>query len=44
MPSNVFDRAMFKAENKPLKADSGIMQGFDEEGEVPEDEMMEEVS
>ena len=44
MPSNVFDRAMFKAENKPLKADSGIMQGFDEEGEIPEDEMMEEVS
>jgi hypothetical protein len=44
MPSNIFDRAMFKAENKPMKADSGIMQGFDEEGEVPEDEMMEEVS
>jgi hypothetical protein len=44
MPSNVFDRAMFKAENKPMKADSGIMQGFDEEGEIPEDEMMEEVS
>ena len=44
MPSNVFDRAMFKAENKPMKADSGIMQGFDDEGEVPEDEMMEEVS
>lgn len=43
MPSNVFDRAMFKAENKPMKADSGIMQGFDEE-EIPEDEMMEEVS
>jgi hypothetical protein len=44
MPSNVFDRAMFKAENKPMKADSGIMQGFDDEGEIPEDEMMEEVS
>jgi hypothetical protein len=42
--SKVFDRAMFKAENKPMKADSGIMQGFDEEGEIPEDEMMEEVS
>jgi hypothetical protein len=44
MPSNVFDRTMFKAESKPLKADSGIMQGFDDEGEIPEDEMMEEVS
>ena len=44
MPSNIFDRAMFKAENKPMKADSGIMQGFDDEGEIPEDEMMEEVS
>ena len=44
MPSNIFDRAMFKAENKPMKVDSGIMQGFDEEGEIPEDEMMEEVS
>jgi hypothetical protein len=42
--SKVFDRAMFKAENQPLKADSGIMQGFDDEGEIPEDEMMEEVS
>jgi hypothetical protein len=42
--SKVFDRAMFKAESKPLKADSGIMQGFDDEGEIPEDEMMEEVS
>ena len=42
--SKVFDRAMFKAENQPLKAESGIMQGFDEEGEIPEDEMMEEVS
>lgn len=45
MPSNVFDRTMFKAESKPLKADSGIMQGFEEdEGEIPEDEMMEEIS
>jgi hypothetical protein len=46
MPSNVFDRTMFKAESKPLKADSGIMQGFEEEDEeeIPEDEMMEEVS
>jgi hypothetical protein len=42
--SKVFDRAMFKAESKPKKADSGIMQGFDDEGEIPEDEMMEEVS
>jgi len=41
--SKVFDRAMFKAENKPMKADSGIMQGFEDE-EIPEDEMMEEVS
>jgi hypothetical protein len=41
---NIFDRAMFKAENTPLKTDSGIMQGFDDEGEMPEDEMMEEVS
>jgi hypothetical protein len=42
--SKVFDRAMFKASNQPLKSDSGIMQGFDDEGEIPEDEMMEEVS
>jgi hypothetical protein len=44
--SKVFDRAMFKTENQPLKADSGIMQGFDEsvDEEIPEDEMMEEVS
>ena len=41
---NIFDRAMFQAENKPVKAEEGIMQGFDTEDEVPEDEMLEEVS
>ena len=48
MNSKVFERAMFKAENKPRKADAGIMQGFDEEEaedvEENDDEMMEEVS
>ena len=42
--SKVFDRAMFQAESKPSKADSGIMQGFEDDEEIPEDEMMEEVS
>jgi hypothetical protein len=48
MDSKVFERAMFKAESKPRKADSGIMQGFDDEEpkdiEENDDEMMEEVS
>lgn len=47
MNSKVFERAMFKAENKPTKANSGIMQGFDEDYEDEEaenDEMVEEVS
>jgi hypothetical protein len=48
MNSKVFERSMFKAENKPRKADSGIMQGFDDEEpediEENDDEMMEEVS
>ena len=48
MDSKVFERAMFKTESKPRKADSGIMQGFDDEEpkdiEENDDEMMEEVS
>ena len=48
MDSKVFERAMFKAESKPRKADSGIMQGFDDEEpkdiEENDDDMMEEVS
>lgn len=48
MNSKVFERAMFKAENKPTKANSGITQGFDEDyeedDEVENDEMVEEVS
>lgn len=47
MNSKVFERAMFKTENKPTKANSGITQGFDEDYENDEaenDEMVEEVS
>lgn len=47
MNSKVFERAMFKKENKPTKANSGITQGFDEDYEDDEaenDEMVEEVS
>lgn len=47
MNSKVFERAMFKTENKPTKANSGITQGFDDEYEDDEaenDEMVEEVS
>ena len=48
MDSKVFERAMFKTESKPRKADSGIMQGFDDEEpkdiEENDDDMMEEVS
>jgi hypothetical protein len=47
MNSKVFERAMFKTENKPTKANSGITQGFDEDYEDEEaenDEMVEEVS
>lgn len=44
MPSEIFKRALFQAANKPTKNDSGIMQGFDDEDENEEDEMMEEVN
>ena len=48
MNRKVLERDMFKMENKPRKADSGIMQGFDDEEpedmEENDDEMMEEVS
>lgn len=49
MNSKVFERALFQAKNKPVKkADSGITQGFDEEGsqdeQMNDDEMMEDVS
>lgn len=48
MNSKVFERAMFKAESKPAKANSGITQGFDEDyeedNEIENDEMVEEVS
>ena len=49
MNSKVFERALFQAKNKPTKdADSGITQGFDEEGpqedQMKDDELMEDVS
>ena len=47
MNSKILERSMFQAKNKPGKADSGIMQGFDDEPEDIEEndeEMMDEVS
>jgi hypothetical protein len=48
MNPKVFERALFNAKNKPVKkADSGITQGFDDEGmeeDQNDDEMMEDVS
>ena len=47
MNSKILERSMFQAKNKPGKADSGIMQGFDDEPEDIEendDELMDDVA
>lgn len=46
MNPKVFERAMFNAKNKPTKAESGIAQGFEEEGpeeDMNDEELMEDV-